>query len=572
MNFRLVFRVTGKTLMVLSMTMLLPLLVCLIYRENPVPFLLAIAITGGVGLLLSLIRSDDHFFPREGFFAVALIWLLVGACGALPFYFCGQFASYIDCFFEAVSGFTTTGSSILTEVESLPHGILFWRSFMHFLGGMGVLVLTIALMPSLGGRTLHLMKAESPGPIVSKLVPKASQSSKILYGIYCGMTIVEIFVLRLVGMPWFDSVVNSFAIAGTGGFAIKNISIAAYGSPAIEIACTVFMLLFSVNFSVYFLILCGKIRQALRSDELRFFLIVVAASTVLISFNIYSMVGTAGDSVRHAAFQVASIISTTGFASTDFNLWPEFSKTILVLLMFIGACAGSTGGAIKCSRVLLLLRAIRREIRQIIHPRSVNVVKLDGRVVDEKDLRSTMIFFAAYMFITLAAILLVKPAESFLRHRFSLPRSGSQSRVRDQSPAEHHPVRLGKLPGKLFHILRREQVAVVADGKGRLQKSSVKLLPVGCTPVAFLLYSGMDDQLTQGIAAENLQQRAKFLRAFHSQPCLYGNLPVRPGAHLIQKPVQLLRTGQKSGSPLFGRHRAGRTSQIQVDFLITELL
>lgn len=407
MNFRLVFRVTGKTLMVLSVTMLLPLLVCLLYRENPVPFLLAIAITGGAGLLLSLIRSNDHFFPREGFFAVALIWLLVGACGALPFHFCGYFDSYIDCFFESVSGFTTTGSSILTEVESLPHGILFWRSFMHFLGGMGVLVLTIALMPSLGGRTLHLMKAESPGPIVSKLVPKASQSSKILYGIYCGMTIVEIFVLRLVGMPWFDSVVNSFAIAGTGGFAIKNISIAAYGSPAIEIACTVFMLLFSVNFSVYFLILCGKIRQALRSDELRFFLIVVAASTVLISFNIYSMVGTAGDSVRHAAFQVASIISTTGFASTDFNLWPEFSKTILVLLMFIGACAGSTGGAIKCSRVLLLLRAIRREIRQIIHPRSVNVVKLDGRVVDEKDLRSTMIFFAAYMFITLAAILLV---------------------------------------------------------------------------------------------------------------------------------------------------------------------
>lgn len=407
MNFRLVFRVTGKTLMVLSVTMLLPLLVCLLYRENPVPFLLAIAITGGAGLLLSLIRSNDHFFPREGFFAVALIWLLVGACGALPFHFCGYFDSYIGCFFESVSGFTTTGSSILTAVEPLPKGILFWRSFMHWLGGMGVLVLTIALMPSLGGRTLHLMKAESPGPIVSKLVPKSSQSSKILYGIYCAMTLVQIFLLRLTGMPWYDSIVNTFATAGTGGFAVKNISIAAYGNPAAEIVLTVFMLLFSVNFSVYFLILCGKVRQALRSDELRFFLIVVAASTVLISFNIYSMVGTAGDSVRHAAFQVASIISTTGFASTDFNLWPEFSKTILVLLMFIGACAGSTGGAIKCSRVLLLLRAIRREIRQIIHPRSVNVVKLDGRVVDEKDLRSTMIFFAAYMFITLAAILLV---------------------------------------------------------------------------------------------------------------------------------------------------------------------
>ena len=407
MNFRLVFRVTGKTLMVLSVTMLLPLLVCLLYRENPVPFLLAIAITGGAGLLLSLIRSNDHFFPREGFFAVALIWLLVGACGALPFHFCGYFDSYIDCFFESVSGFTTTGSSILTAVEPLPKGILFWRSFMHWLGGMGVLVLTIALMPSLGGRTLHLMKAESPGPIVSKLVPKSSQSSKILYGIYCVMTVAQILILRVAGMPWYDSIVNTFATAGTGGFAIKNISIAAYANPTFEIILTVFMLLFSVNFSVYFLLLCGKVRQALSSDELRFFVVVVAASSLLIAVNIYHLFGNVGDSLRHAAFQVASIISTTGFASTDFNLWPEFSKTVLVLLMFIGACAGSTGGAIKCSRVLLLIRAIRREVRQIIHPRSVNVVKLDGHVVDEKDLRSTMIFFAAYIFITLTAVLLV---------------------------------------------------------------------------------------------------------------------------------------------------------------------
>ena len=407
MNFRLVLRVTGKTLMVLSVTMVFPLLVALLYREDPVPFLLAIAITGVVGLSLSLIRSDDHFFPREGFFAVALIWLLVGACGALPFFFCGYFESYVDCFFESVSGFTTTGSSILTEVEPLPRGILFWRSFMHFLGGMGVLVLTIALIPSLGGRTLHLMKAESPGPVVSKLVPKSSQSSKILYGIYCGLTVVEILVLRLAGMPWYDSVVNSFATAGTGGFAVKNLSIAAYNSPAVEIIITVFMLIFSVNFSVYFLILCGKVRQALRSDELRFFLVVVAVSTALIAVNIHDTVGTAGESVRHAAFQVASIISTTGFASTDFNLWPEFSRMVLVLLMFIGACAGSTGGAIKCSRVLLLLRSIRREIRQIIHPRVVNVVKLDGRVVDEKDVRSVLIFFAAYIFITLGAALLV---------------------------------------------------------------------------------------------------------------------------------------------------------------------
>ena len=331
----------------------------------------------------------------------------MGACGALPFHFCGFFESYIDCFFESVSGFTTTGSSILTAVEPLPKGILFWRSFMHWLGGMGVLVLTIALLPGLGARTVHLMKAESPGPIVSKLVPKSSQSSKILYGIYCVMTAAQILILRVAGMPWYDSIVNTFATAGTGGFAIKNTSIAAYGNPTFEIIITVFMLLFSVNFSVYFLILCGKVRQALKSDELRFFAGVVAASSVLIAVNIYHLFGSVGDSLRHAAFQVASIISTTGFASTDFDQWPEFSRTLLVLLMFIGACAGSTGGAIKCSRVLLLIRAIRREIRQVIHPRAVNVVKLDGHVVDEKDLRSTMIFFAAYMFITLGACLLV---------------------------------------------------------------------------------------------------------------------------------------------------------------------
>ena len=364
MNFRLVFKVAGKTLMVEAITMLLPLLVCLIYQEDPTPFLFTIPLVMVIGFALSLLPSDDHFFTREGFFAVALIWLLVGTFGALPFYFSGYFSSYIDCFFEAVSGFTTTGASILTAVEPLPRGILFWRSFIHWLGGMGVLILTIALLPSLGSRTLHLMRAESPGPVVSKLVPKSSQSSKILYGIYCGLT-------------------------------------------AIEIIITIFMLLFSVNFSLYFLLLCGKVKQVLKSDELRFFLIVVFASITLISINIWNLYPTGGESIRHAAFQVGSIISTTGFASTDFNLWPEFSRTLLVLLMFIGACAGSTGGAIKCSRVLLLGRCIKREIRQVIHPRAVNVVKLDGRVVDETALRSVQIFFAAYIFITLGATLLV---------------------------------------------------------------------------------------------------------------------------------------------------------------------
>ena len=386
--------------------MLLPLAVGFLYGEDPAPFLYTLPLLVLVGAIFSVLKSDDHFFPREGFFAVALTWLLVAAFGALPFYFSGYFETYIDCFFEAVSGFTTTGASILTAVEPLPKGILFWRSFMHWLGGMGVLVLTIALLPNLGGRTLQLMKAESPGPIVSKLVPKASQSSKILYSIYCGMTVIEIIVLHLVGMPWFDSIVNSFAIAGTGGFSIRNTSIAAYGSPAIEIACTIFMLLFSINFALYFLVLCGKVKQALRSDELRFFLIVVVGSTALIAIDIWPMYSGA-DAIRHAAFQVSSIISTTGFASTNFDLWPEFSRFLLILLMFIGACAGSTGGAIKCSRLLLLLRSIRREVRQVIHPREVNVVKLDGQVVDEGNLRSVHIFIGAYMLIMLLAVLLV---------------------------------------------------------------------------------------------------------------------------------------------------------------------
>lgn len=407
MNYRLVCKLTGKVLLVEAISMLLPFIVCLIYREDPTPFLITIPLLALVGLALSRFKSNDHFFPREGFFAVGLIWLLLGAFGALPFYFSGAFPSYIDCFFEAISGFTTTGASILTEVESLPKGILFWRSFIHWMGGMGVLILAIALLPSLGGRTLHLMKAESPGPVVSKLVPKTSQSSKILYRIYCGMTLLEIVCLLLTGMPLYDSIVNSFATAGTGGFAVKNISIAAYGNPAAEIVITVFMLLFSVNFSLYFLLLCGKVKQALSSDELRFFLGVVFVSIVLISINIWEMYPTGGEAIRHAAFQVGTIISTTGFSSTDFNLWPEFSKVLLVLLMFIGACAGSTGGGIKCSRVLLLFRAIRREIRQIIHPRAVNVVKLDGRVVDEDTLHSVYIFFAAYFFITLGAVLLV---------------------------------------------------------------------------------------------------------------------------------------------------------------------
>ena len=402
MNFKLVFRITGRTLLVEACCMLLPILVCFIYGESTRPFVLTIAILLAVGGILSALPASNHFFPREGFFAVGLIWLLISAFGALPFWFSGYFPTYVDCLFEAASGFTTTGASILPAVENLPKGILFWRSFIHFLGGMGVLILTIALMPSLGSRTLHLMKAESPGPVVSKLVPKTSQSSKILYGIYCAMTAIQILCLRLTGMEWFDCIVNAFAVAGTGGFSVRNTSIGAYGNPAAEIVLTVFMLLFSINFAFYFLVLCGKIRQALRSDEFRFFMGVVIVSIVLITCNLWFTGGyftSLGDTIRAAAFQVSTIISTTGFSSVDFDL--------IVILMFIGACAGSTGGALKCSRVLVVFKCIRREINQVIHPRSVNVVKLDGKVLPEDTLRSILIFFAAYILVVLTAGLVV---------------------------------------------------------------------------------------------------------------------------------------------------------------------
>lgn len=408
MNFKLVFRITGQTLLIEAAAMVLPMLVGLAYGEDPTPFLLAIIFTSAAGGLLSLLRSDTKLFAREGFFTVGLIWVLFGVFGALPFHFSGYFNSYVDCLFECISGFTTTGASILTAIEGLPYGILFWRSFTHWLGGMGVLVLTIALLPSLGARSAFLMQAESPGPVKSKLVPKTAQSSKILYSIYLALTVIQILCLKIAGMPLYDSVVTSFATAGTGGFAVRNLSIASYASPVFEVIIIIFMVLFSLNFTFYFLLLCGKWKQALKSDEIRFFICVVLISGLLISANIHGEYFQSwGDSLRHAFFQVASIVSTTGFTSTDFNLWPEFSRWILVLLMFIGACAGSTGGGIKCARILLLFKALRREINQIIHPRSVYIVKLDGQTTDEKTLRKTLLFFFAYLSILAVGILIV---------------------------------------------------------------------------------------------------------------------------------------------------------------------
>lgn len=408
MNYKLVLRISGSAMLLEAATLLLPLIVALIYHETPSPFLWSILILVILGSALSLlIRPKGAFSPRDGFFTVGLIWVLFSAFGALPFWFSGLFGNYINCFFEAASGFTTTGASILTAVEGLPYGLLFWRSFTNFLGGMGVLVLTAALLPSLGINSNFLIRAESPGPVKSKLVPRASQSSKILYGLYAAITALEMIALKIAGLPLYDSIVLAFSSAGTGGFSIKNSSVGTYGNPAVEIIVTIFLILFSLNFSVYFLLLTGKLKQILKSDELRFFLSVVLFSVVVITINISPAFPSLGDAIRIAAFQVASIISTAGFCTADFNLWPEFSRMLLVILMFIGACAGSTGGGMKCSRILVLLRTARREVNSIIHPRSVSVVRLDGEPLPEQTVRTTQSFFIIYMFVVFGGSLLI---------------------------------------------------------------------------------------------------------------------------------------------------------------------
>ncbi|MCI9156415.1 MAG: TrkH family potassium uptake protein, partial [Lawsonibacter sp.] len=407
MNIKLVLKLVGRVLLLEAAALALPLAVALLYRESPVPFLLAIAIVASVGLGLSALPAKPQFFTREGFVAVGLIWIFTGLVGSLPFMLSGWFSTPMDAIFESCSGFTTTGSTILTDIEALPRGILFWRAFTHWLGGMGVLVLATAIVPKLGIRSHYLTQAETPGPVFSKLVPKQSQTSKILYTMYFALTALEVLCLKIAGMPLYDAMIHSFSTAGTGGFSNRNASVGAYNSLAIDIIITVFMLLFSINFAVYFLILTKKWREALASDELRFFLSVVAGATAIITVANLRVYASLGESLRYTVFQVASIISTTGFGTADFVLWPQFSQLIIVLLMFCGASAGSTGGGMKCSRILLLLRAIRREIHRITHPRSVEVVKLDGKLVSEATLHTLLVFLGAYVATVFAAALVI---------------------------------------------------------------------------------------------------------------------------------------------------------------------
>ena len=407
MNIKLVLKLVGRVLLIEAAALTLPLAVALMYRESPAPFLLSIAIVALCGFGLSALPAGKQFFTREGFVTVGLIWIFTGLVGALPFIFSGWFATPIDAIFESCSGFTTTGSTILTDIEALPKGILFWRAFTHWLGGMGVLVLATAIVPKLGIRSHYLTQAETPGPVFSKLVPKQSQTSKILYTMYFALTTLEVLCLKIAGMPLYDSFIHAFSTAGTGGFSNRNASVGAYNSVPIDVVITIFMLLFSINFAVYFLILTRKWRDALASDELKFFLGVVAGATAILTVSNLGVYAGLWESLRYTVFQVASIISTTGFGTADFVLWPQFSQMIIVLLMFCGASAGSTGGGMKCSRVLILLRSIRREVHRITHPRSVEVVKLDGKLVSEATLHTLLVFLGAYVITVFAAALVI---------------------------------------------------------------------------------------------------------------------------------------------------------------------
>lgn len=408
MNTRMLAYLLGIILLIEAALLLFPLIVALIYGESALPFLLTVALLLAVSLPAVLRRpKNTRIYAKDGFVCVAAAWILMSAFGALPFVFSGAIPNLISAFFETVSGLTTTGASILTEVESLPRSILFWRSFTHWIGGMGVLVFMLAILPLAGGQTMHLMRAEVPGPTKGKLVPKMRRTAIILYGIYIALTVVLVVILLCCRMPLYDALVNAFATAGTGGFSVLNTSIAGYHNPAAEWVIAVFMVIFGVNFNLYYFLLIRRFRDVVKNEELRIFLILTAVATAAIAVNTWNLFETAGTCLRTAFFQVTTIMSTAGFATVDYNLWPAFSKTILVILMLTGSCAGSTAGGLKISRILILMKSIFREIKHVLRPRSINVVRLDGEAVTDETVRSATSYLALYLVIIVATVLLI---------------------------------------------------------------------------------------------------------------------------------------------------------------------
>lgn len=408
MNIRIILYFLGWVLKIEALFMILPYIIAAIYQEKSGIYFLIVGLVSGVlGWLISHKPPQNKaFYAREGFVSVALSWIVLSFFGALPFYLSGEIPLFEDALFEIISGFTTTGTSILPDVEALSRCMIMWRSFTHWIGGMGVLVFILAILPMVGGCNMHIMKAESPGPSVGKLVPKVKTTAKILYLIYFAMTLVQIVILLGSGMHWFDAVAMSFGTAGTGGFGILNDSAASYTTFQ-QGVITVFMILFGVNFNVYYLFLIKKPKEALLSEEARYYLLIILAAIVLITWNIRGSFSSLFQAIHHSAFQVASIITTTGYATLDFDLWPSFSKTILVILMFIGACAGSTGGGMKVSRIVIGMKTVKKELSTLIHPRSVKILKFEGKAIEHTVLRSVNTYFIAYMVIFVVSLLIV---------------------------------------------------------------------------------------------------------------------------------------------------------------------
>ena len=413
MNYKMMGRFIAQTLSVEALFMLPALLISIFLGESMAFRGFAVAIVAAAataGLLFLLCRSAPSIMgATDGFVCVSISWIVLSLFGCLPFVVSREIPHFVDAFFEIVSGFTTTGASVVPNVEALSKSILYWRSFSHWLGGMGVLVFLLAINPGDGkgsGFTMHLLRAESPGPDVGKLVPKMRKTAAILYLIYIAMTVLNILFLLAGNMPLFEAVCTAFGTAGTGGFGVKNDSIASY-SPYLQNVTTVFMLLFGVNFSCYYLLLLRQLRSVFKDEELRLYIGIVLGSILLIVLNIRPLYGTLEETIRHAAFQVGSIITTTGYATTDFDLWPSFSKAILLGLMMVGACAGSTGGGIKVARVLLLCKSLRRNIRLVLRPNTVRVVRSNGAPVEEKVLDTTNAYLAAYVIIMLASFILI---------------------------------------------------------------------------------------------------------------------------------------------------------------------
>lgn len=410
MNYEMMKYVLMSICKIEGLLLLIPVFVSVIYKEYQIAGKMAIVAIAFALIGMVFTRKKPRkidIFAKDGLIIVGITWIIFSIIGAIPFYVTGSIPSFIDAFFETVSGFTTTGSTILTDIESLSKGILFWRAFTHWIGGMGVLVFVMAIIPLAGRNSMSIMKAEVPGPTVDKLVPKAKQTAKLLYIIYIGLTGLEVVLLMIGKMPLYDSVVHAFATAGTGGFSIKSSSVGYYQSAYIDWVVTIFMVLFGINFNLFYLAILNKFNRIARSEELRVYLAIIVVSTLLISINVYSMYNSISDSLRYSAFQVASIITTTGFMNTDFNLWPQFSKSILLILMIVGACAGSTGGGVKVSRIIIIAKHMRIELKKIIHPRSVSNVKVDGKIVENNVIRSVSGYIMIYFMLILFSFLLI---------------------------------------------------------------------------------------------------------------------------------------------------------------------